>query len=483
MGGQGSGRPPGIKKLLGLGQPVIPQGQPEETLTLPNLSGDHSAGRVNTTPTTDLEIANKKYVDDTVGGGGFWGRAGTVLSPVTAGDNIETTGAGVFEGLTPYNNGTADLGSVGFKWRSLFLSADATIGGNINITGTVDGIDIATDVAANNTHRADVTGDPHNIEADTLTFTNKTIDDFSNHVEADEIHEELRNESGASMTRGDAVFISGFSVGQVRALVTLADSSVVGTMPMIALLEDATLANNATGHFIEQGTLEDMDTDSWNVGDELYISETGTTTNTLTSTKPTGTALIQKVAVVLRKHASNGVVEIFGAGRQNDLPNLANTKIWIGDVNGVPQEFVMSGHATMTAGGVVTTTGLKNVVEDTTPELGGEMDAGAHTIGFTQQTATGDGTTTIDWKLGNKFYFTFGNQNDTFTFTAPTNPCSIILVLKQYSTGGKLATWPGTVKWPGGVAPTLSTGNNAVDIIAFYYDGTNYFGVDSLDFS
>ena len=123
------------------------------------------------------------------------------------------------------------------------------------------------------------------------------------------------------------------------------------------------------------------------------------------------------------------------------------------------------------------------MIDDTTPELGGEMDAGAHTIGFTQQTATGDGTTTIDWKLGNKFFFTFGNQNDTFTFTAPSNPCSIILVLKQYSTGGKLATWPGTVKWPGGVAPTLSTGNNAVDIIAFYYDGTNYFGVDSLDFS
>ncbi|KKK78366.1 hypothetical protein LCGC14_2844310, partial [marine sediment metagenome] len=27
---------------------------------LPNLSGDHSRGRVNTTPTTDFEIANKE---------------------------------------------------------------------------------------------------------------------------------------------------------------------------------------------------------------------------------------------------------------------------------------------------------------------------------------------------------------------------------------------------------------------------------------
>jgi hypothetical protein len=37
--------------------------------------------------------------------------------------------------------------------------------------------------------------------------------------------------------------------------------------------------------------------------------------------------------------------------------------------------------------------------------------------------------------------------------------------------------------WPGGTAPTLSTGNNDIDIVTFYYDGTNYFGVFSLDFS
>lgn len=126
---------------------------------------------------------------------------------------------------------------------------------------------------------------------------------------------------------------------------------------------------------------------------------------------------------------------------------------------------------------------LQNVLEDTTPELGGEMDAGAHTIGFTQQSQTGDGTTTIDWKLGNKDFHTFGAQNETFVFTAPTNPCNILLVLKQDSTGSRTVTWPAAVKWPGGTAPTLTTAGNSIDIIAFYYDGTSYYGVDSLDFS
>lgn len=128
-------------------------------------------------------------------------------------------------------------------------------------------------------------------------------------------------------------------------------------------------------------------------------------------------------------------------------------------------------------------TGLKNLVEDTTPQLGGELDCQAHSIGFTLQTATGDGTTTIDWKLGNKFKFTFGAFNETFTFTAPSNPCNLMLMLVQDTTGSRTATWPATVRWAGGSAPTLSTAANAIDIVSFFYDGTNYYGVDSLAFS
>ena len=126
---------------------------------------------------------------------------------------------------------------------------------------------------------------------------------------------------------------------------------------------------------------------------------------------------------------------------------------------------------------------LSNIVEDTTPELGGEMDCGAHSIGFTQQVATGDGTTTIDFRLGNKFKFTFGAQNETFTFTAPSNPCNLVLVMKQDATGSRTATWPATVKWAGGSAPTLTTAANSIDIIALYYDGSSYFSVSTLNFS
>ena len=126
---------------------------------------------------------------------------------------------------------------------------------------------------------------------------------------------------------------------------------------------------------------------------------------------------------------------------------------------------------------------IAKVKDDTAPELGGELDAGAHSIGFTQGAATGDGTTTIDWKTGNKFKFTFGAQNDIFTFTAPSNPCNLLLVILQDGEGSRTLTWPGTMKWIDGTAPTLSTGAGAIDIVSMYYDGTNYYGQIAANFS
>ena len=113
-----------------------------------------------------------------------------------------------------------------------------------------------------------------------------------------------------------------------------------------------------------------------------------------------------------------------------------------------------------------------------------EFDLGANSIGGTAQSATGDGTTTIDWKLGNVFNFQFGAFNETFTFTAPTKPGTFILKLVQDSVGSRTATFPASVKWIDGTAPTLTTtATTGTDIITFYYDGTDYFAVEALNFS
>lgn len=89
---------------------------------------------------------------------------------------------------------------------------------------------------------------------------------------------------------------------------------------------------------------------------------------------------------------------------------------------------------------------------------------------------------TIDWGAGNKQKSTL-TGNCTFTFTAPDGPCNLVLKLVQDGTGSRTVTWPASVKWPAGTAPTLTTDAAAVDIITFYFDGTSYFGAALLGFA
>lgn len=58
-----------------------------------------------------------------------------------------------------------------------------------------------------------------------------------------------------------------------------------------------------------------------------------------------------------------------------------------------------------------------------------------------------------------------------------------ILRVQQSSTGSNALTYNTVYKWPGGVAPTLSTANNAIDILTFTSDGTNMYGVAQKAFS
>jgi hypothetical protein len=118
--------------------------------------------------------------------------------------------------------------------------------------------------------------------------------------------------------------------------------------------------------------------------------------------------------------------------------------------------------------------------------MAGDLDMGNNSAGFTQQTVTyNSGTTTVDWTNSNKAAMTFGAGNiATMAFTDPPKPCNLVLKLVQDATGGRTITaWDSDILWSGGSAPTLSTGASAVDLVSFYWDGTNYFGVPSLNFS
>lgn len=73
--------------------------------------------------------------------------------------------------------------------------------------------------------------------------------------------------------------------------------------------------------------------------------------------------------------------------------------------------------------------------------------------------------------------YTFGAGNATLTFPVAGAGKAFVIALKQDGVGGRTITWPGTVKWPGGAAPVLTTTANKTDIFAFdCLDGTNWLG-------
>ena len=99
-----------------------------------------------------------------------------------------------------------------------------------------------------------------------------------------------------------------------------------------------------------------------------------------------------------------------------------------------------------------------------------------------QQTITSSsGSATIDWNAGTNATITL-TENTTLTFTNPTSSCHLQLEIAQDSTGGYTLTLP-TIKWAGGVSPTLSTAANNISVVSLYFDGTNYLGMSSDSFA
>jgi hypothetical protein len=105
-------------------------------------------------------------------------------------------------------------------------------------------------------------------------------------------------------------------------------------------------------------------------------------------------------------------------------------------------------------------------------------------VGFVEEVDDGNSSTaaTIDWTAG-PFHKLTLTGNCALTLTAPTGVCRVQLKLVQDATGSRTVTWPATVYWPNGTAPTLTTTASAADIVSLYWDGTNYWAMWNGDFS
>ena len=113
----------------------------------------------------------------------------------------------------------------------------------------------------------------------------------------------------------------------------------------------------------------------------------------------------------------------------------------------------------------------------TAPEWGKiAMPAGAYEL-------TDGATIAIDWDNGATQYVTLGATGRTVTFANPREGEVYRFIIIQDGTGSRtITTWP-TIKWAGGVAPTLSTTADYIDIVTLLYCNSVYYGDCSFAFA
>jgi hypothetical protein len=137
---------------------------------------------------------------------------------------------------------------------------------------------------------------------------------------------DVKNVHGGTLAKGTVVHAEPTGTLSGNVIEVVAADANSGRMPAIGVLNEA-LLDDGEGKAVMFGTVQGIDTSSFSVGDELYVSATA---GQFTATKPTATTEeVQKVAIVIKSHESNGLIKVFGAGRANDVPNLLTRDISI----------------------------------------------------------------------------------------------------------------------------------------------------------
>ncbi len=184
-----------------------------------------------------------------------------------------------------------------------------------------------------------------------------------------------------------------------------------------------------------------------------------------------GRALIDDAAAS-NQRTTLGLVAIAASGSASDLSTGTIPDARMPD---------LTGDVTTTEGAVATAIGTAKVLTTMIADSNVTMAKLATTEVDDGNSGASD---TIDFSTGPNHLSTL-TASTTFTFTLPANDGRVQLRLVQGGAGAFTVTWPGSVLWPAGSAPTVATATGTVHIITFFVDvsATKYYGVAALSFS
>ena len=142
----------------------------------------------------------------------------------------------------------------------------------------------------------------------TLQYIDGTgaLQSFPTLLESNNLVAEVRNQSGATMTKGTIVYISSATGNKPLISKALATGDLTSAQTFGMLQTD--IANNDIGHVVIIGNVTDVNTFGIAEGTQLYLS--GTTAGTWQTTKPYAPTHLVYVGVVLREHVNFGIISV-----------------------------------------------------------------------------------------------------------------------------------------------------------------------------
>ena len=127
----------------------------------------------------------------------------------------------------------------------------------------------------------------------------------------------------------------------------------------------------------------------------------------------------------------------------------------------------------------ITTLGLTEASKAVTADANGVVSFDNGTIDEVTSITSSSNAATINLRDGNVFEHDL-TENVTYTFSNPASAgrASAFVLKVIQDSSARTITWPGSVDWVGGTAPTLTATNNGVDVFVFFTidGGTTYYG-------
>ena len=307
-----------------------------------------------------------------------------------------------------------------------------------------------------------------------------------------------------AILQGDPLYITG-EIGGITT-VGRAQSSNASKMPCVGIAStDITI--NTNGEMYVIGVLSNLPMNTLlpgaNENDVVYVAPTGG----LTLIKPTGTNLIQNIGIV-SKPTGTGSIQVTAIGRSNDLPNIPQGNIWLGDSNGVPAALTPGANNTvLTSNGTTaswSTTGLSNYLPLAGGTMTGDITSGSSitalqlipadvTLVISMGTSGSQDSVIYDTEFGTfsnfnisasglpivKFYINSLTEGATAELFLTTTPTAYVqpAAWETIPSGG-VAT---PILWPGGNPPDTSLGG--VYKFTFTMAGGIVYGVADLAFA